>query len=155
MLVFLGILRTHFVQDISPFPSVYHQATLHYKWLFRRRKLSYFGARLRYFTRGRIIPRFLFCFGWFILSEEYQPHAHTGAGTHAQVVCAWNLTSKTAENFTKIYKQDMDKTRLITMRSRPDYQNRVSNSWDIPDMDNCCKDKCCVDKCHPDGWNLF
>ena len=30
------------------------------------------------------------------------------------------------------------------------HQNRVSNSWDIPDMDICREDKCCVDKCHPD-----
>ena len=35
------------------------------------------------------------------------------------------------------------------------HQNRVSNSWDIPDMDICREDKCCVDKCHPDSWNLF
>ena len=25
-------------------------------------------------------------------------------------------------------------------------QNRVSNSWDIADMDKCCQDKCCMDK---------
>ena len=35
------------------------------------------------------------------------------------------------------------------------HQNRVSSSWDIPDMDKCREDKCCVDKCHPDSWNLF
>ena len=34
-------------------------------------------------------------------------------------------------------------------------QNRVSNSWDIPDMDKCRHDKCCLDKCHCDSWNLF
>ena len=27
-------------------------------------------------------------------------------------------------------------------------QNRVSKSWDIPNMDKCCQDKCCLDKCH-------
>ena len=27
-------------------------------------------------------------------------------------------------------------------------QNRVSNSWDIPNMDKCHQDKCCPDKCH-------
>ena len=26
--------------------------------------------------------------------------------------------------------------------------NRASNSWNIPDIDNCCQDKCCLDKCH-------
>ena len=30
-------------------------------------------------------------------------------------------------------------------------QNRVSNSWDIPDMDKCHPDKCCLDKCHCDS----
>ena len=34
-------------------------------------------------------------------------------------------------------------------------QNRVSNSWDITDMDKCCKDICCMDKCHLDGWYLL
>ena len=34
-------------------------------------------------------------------------------------------------------------------------QNRVSNSWDIPDMNKCCQDKCCLDKCQVDGRNLF
>ena len=61
-------------------------------------------------------------------------------------------------------------TRLITVRSKPDYveivllkltlplkfsQNRVSNSWDIPNMYKCHQNKCCLDKCHPDSWNLF
>ena len=58
---------------------------------------------------------------------------------------------------------------IITMRSKPDYvefvlltlplkfsQNRVSNSWDTPDMCNChqnkcCLDKYCLDKCHRDS----
>ena len=35
------------------------------------------------------------------------------------------------------------------------HQNRVSNSWDIPDMDECRKDKCCLHKCHHYSWNLF
>ena len=34
-------------------------------------------------------------------------------------------------------------------------QNRVSDSWDIPDMDKSCKDKCCLNKCHFDSWNMF
>ena len=33
-------------------------------------------------------------------------------------------------------------------------KNRVSNSWDIPDMDKCHQDKCCVEKCHCDSYNL-
>ena len=28
-------------------------------------------------------------------------------------------------------------------------KNRVSNSWDIPDMDKCRQDKCC-----PDSWDI-
>ena len=34
-------------------------------------------------------------------------------------------------------------------------QNWVSNSWDIPYMDKCCKDKYCLDRCHCDSWNMF
>ena len=34
-------------------------------------------------------------------------------------------------------------------------QNLVSNSWDIPNMDQCFQDKCCVDKCHCDSWYLW
>ena len=33
--------------------------------------------------------------------------------------------------------------------------NRISNSWDIPDMYKCHQNKCCLDKCHRDSWNLF
>ena len=36
------------------------------------------------------------------------------------------------------------------------HQNKVSNLWDIPDLDKCRLDKCCIDKCHRssagDGW---
>ena len=32
-------------------------------------------------------------------------------------------------------------------------QNRVSNSWDIPDMDKCRLDKCRLDKCHRDSYD--
>ena len=35
------------------------------------------------------------------------------------------------------------------------HQNRVSNSWDIPDMDKCRLDKCCLDKCHRDSWDVL
>ena len=41
----------------------------------------------------------------------------------------------------------IDGTRNLTLTFG---QNRVSNSWDIPDMD-----KCCLDKCQCDSWNLF
>ena len=34
-------------------------------------------------------------------------------------------------------------------------QNRVRNSWDIPDMDKHYVDKCCLEKCHFDSWNMF
>ena len=34
-------------------------------------------------------------------------------------------------------------------------QNRISNRWDIPNMDKCCQDKYCMDKCQCDSWNLF
>ena len=34
-------------------------------------------------------------------------------------------------------------------------QNRVSNSWDIPDMDKCQLDKCWLDKCHRDSWDVL
>jgi len=34
-------------------------------------------------------------------------------------------------------------------------QNRVSNSWDIPDMDKSRQVKCCLNKCHRDSLNLF
>ena len=34
-------------------------------------------------------------------------------------------------------------------------QNRVSNTWYIPDMDKCHKDKFCLDKCRHDSWNQF
>ena len=32
------------------------------------------------------------------------------------------------------------------------HQNRVSNSWDIPDMGKCPQDKCCLDNCQLDSW---
>ena len=35
------------------------------------------------------------------------------------------------------------------------WQNRVSNSRDIPDMDKCCQDKCCLYNCYSDSWILF
>ena len=35
------------------------------------------------------------------------------------------------------------------------HNNPVINSWDIPDVDRCCKDKCCLYECHHDSWNLF
>ena len=34
-------------------------------------------------------------------------------------------------------------------------QNRVSNSWDIADMDKSSQDKCCLYKWHSDSWNLL
>ena len=34
-------------------------------------------------------------------------------------------------------------------------KNRVSDSWDIPDIDKCRKDKCCLNKCHCGSWNMF
>ena len=34
-------------------------------------------------------------------------------------------------------------------------QNRVSNSWDIPDMGKYRQGKCCLDKCHSDSRNWF
>ena len=34
-------------------------------------------------------------------------------------------------------------------------QNRVSNSWDIPDMEKSRQVKCCLNKCHRDSLNLF
>ena len=34
-------------------------------------------------------------------------------------------------------------------------QNRISNRWDIPNMDKCCQDRYCMDKCQCDNWNLF
>ena len=34
-------------------------------------------------------------------------------------------------------------------------QNRVSISWNIPDMDKCLQDKYWQDKCRHYSWNLF
>ena len=34
-------------------------------------------------------------------------------------------------------------------------QNRISNYWDIPNMDKCHQDKCCLDKCRYGSWNRF
>ena len=34
-------------------------------------------------------------------------------------------------------------------------QNRVSYSWDIPDLDKFRQDKCCLDKCYHDSWHLL
>ena len=33
-------------------------------------------------------------------------------------------------------------------------QNRVSNSWDIINMNKCRQDKCCLYKCYHDSWHL-
>ena len=33
------------------------------------------------------------------------------------------------------------------------HKNRVSNSWDIPDMNKCHLDKCCLEKFHRDSWS--
>ena len=46
----------------------------------------------------------------------------------------------------------LDVSRNLPLRC---HKNRVSNSWDIPDMDKCRQDKCCLNKCHHDSWNLF
>ena len=34
-------------------------------------------------------------------------------------------------------------------------QDRVSNSWDIQEMEKCRKNKYCLDKCHCYSWNMF
>ena len=31
-------------------------------------------------------------------------------------------------------------------------QNQVSDSWNVPDMDKCCKDKCCLNRCYFDKF---
>ena len=35
------------------------------------------------------------------------------------------------------------------------HRNRVSSSWDVPDMDKCHMNKRCMDECHCDTLNLF
>ena len=56
------------------------------------------------------------------------------------------------KNFSKIFKYVQDRPRNLPLKFG---QGRVSNTWDIQDMDKCRKNKYCLDKCHCYSWNMF
>ena len=102
------------------------------------------------FVKKKIMTKLFFgknFFGKIFLSEFF-----FGENSFLKIFFSWKFFYQDFFDFLWQLEYVQDGPRNLSLKFG---QNRVSDSWDIPDMDKCHKDKCCLNKCHCDSWNMF